>query len=389
MLAALLALASSGHVLIKSTSSPSTVTQASGYRARARLRPRSADRSLSSRASRPRRRPPRRSPRRAYGYFDMRVLSGEADLYFTKIELTIPRGIQSVEFESRPGWSFSYDEEPLSSEEQLSGHYGTLSTRPAKVTMEASTPEFAIKGSETMVQHFGARFGCFFDDADTNSIWRGHFTAWWGAIVDMSPADTLTPTSTTSYTACGRTGAEPWYPSNYPTEHACAYTYVSSSAECATNGDGGAGGMRFLDSTIEPAANQAEVTDESHVLELVDEFTGPLFDAMGGRMLALEKFKTSSESRLRSVESDVDQVEDEVKQTNQSGPPSLGAAGIEAKGTAETRLTMIAWVALTVSVLNLGAFLAVVAARFIYQALLHPFAPATTNVIAVKTVEQP
>ncbi|KAG8463217.1 hypothetical protein KFE25_011214 [Diacronema lutheri] len=329
----LLALATSGHVLIKSTSlaNPAHVKQ----------------------------------PSAAYGYFDMRVVSSKTGKFFTKIEVDIPRGIESVSFENRPGWEFAIDYATIPSTPTWS-HGGNTTRRPIKVTMQA-TGANGIDASHMLIQHFGAGFGCTFDDAGdasaspavraTNSIWNGEYTLWWGALVTTSDTPTADPATdtTTSYTLCGQSGTQSWYAGfmgpNGPS--ACAYTYVHSAENCEV--DVGVKGMKFLGTTVEPKEHGAEITDEAHVVDLVNEVTGPLHDATNARVAELEARKSSSDGRIDALEGDVKTVKDDVKQLNKDGSDAATATSADTADTAEMPAIEVSWVALAASVLNFAA----------------------------------
>lgn len=314
----------------------------------------------------------------------MRILSGgQQDLYFTKIEIDVPRGVQSVEMASRPGWSFTYENETLTAEEQLAGHYGSLSTRPTKVIMEAEQARYTIKGSEIMLQHFGARFGCFFDDADTNSFWRGFHTVWWGATVHMAPVDSLVATSTAAYTACGRQGTEPWFPSTFPLQRACAYTFVYSSDTCATIGPTDPKGMSFLGSVVPPAVDMAEITNEAHVLELVDDFTDALFENIGARLVDLE----ATAAKVDPLKTEVGKLKEADNKDGEE--KTSGAEHGKSEDDVGDPMSSVAYVALSVSIVNFGAFLSLFLVRVFAPASFHSFTATPTDGVMKAAPAQP
>lgn len=107
----------------------------------------------------------------------MTLPHGSKDLSTSRLQMTVPSGIQAIKPEELPGWTITVHTQKIT---PYLSHGKMISTAPSTIVWQADSVEDILHNDHLMVIHFQIKLGCDYNSSSTlNSQWQDEFTLWW------------------------------------------------------------------------------------------------------------------------------------------------------------------------------------------------------------------
>ncbi len=217
----------------------------------------------------------------------MKISHGKSGHFTTKIEVSVPYGVLTVNPEDISGWDITIQEKDIA---PYVSHDKTITKGPSKIIYQAQTASDALDDKHLMTADFQTKIGCDFKSSEsTNTEWQGEYTLWWPTKQYYSVENSLDIIDVDEWTGIPENKDSAWA---MATPKPCPYTFIYSSDKCINEQDKSQVGLTWDNVLIQVAPDQNAIENVAHVKSLLNEEILDLNETLSDRLDTLDRISS-------------------------------------------------------------------------------------------------